>query len=200
MSNFSWMNPKLVIKNTNRYGYADLAHIHNGKKTYKKMEGEGNGVFANDDIKKDEILFAMGGYILTIEDENNLRGIVSDKPIEISEDFSIGPRKASDLPKMPQHYVNHSCDPNAGFDGQIFMVAMKKIRKGDEIVFDYGMIMHPNSKSDSLFTFNCLCDTKKCRKIISENDWKRPDLQKRYNGYFQYYLQKKIDKVTKKRK
>jgi uncharacterized protein len=103
---FSWMNPKLEVRMTKHYG---------------------KGVFAKVAIKKGEILFVMGGYILTIEDENNLQGVVADKPIEISEQFSIGPRKTADLERMPQHYVNHSCDPNAGFKGQIFMMAMKKI-------------------------------------------------------------------------
>jgi hypothetical protein len=106
---FSWMNPKLEIKRTSKYG---------------------KGVFAKEAIKNGSILFVMGGYILTIEDENNLQGVVADKPIEISEWFSIGPRKPSDLPRMPQHYVNHSCRPNAGFQGQIFMVATRKVRGG----------------------------------------------------------------------
>jgi len=106
---FSWMNPKLEIRDSGRYG---------------------KGVFAREDIKKGEMLFVMGGYILTIEDENNLKGVVADKPIEISEWFSIGPRKSSDLARMPQSYVNHSCNPNAGFKGQIFMMAMRKIRGG----------------------------------------------------------------------
>lgn len=106
---FSWMNPKLEVRMTDRYG---------------------KGVFAKEAIKKGEMLFVMGGYILTIEDENNLKGVVADKPIEISEQFSIGPRKPSDLDRMPQHYVNHSCNPNAGFKGQIFMMAMRDIAGG----------------------------------------------------------------------
>ena len=114
-------------------------------------------------IKKDEMLMIMGGYILTIKDENSLKGIVADKPIEISENFSIGPRSSADLPLMPQHYVNHSCNPNVGFKGQIFMVAMKNIKKGDEIVYDYAMVMHSNGKSNSYFKIKCLCGTKKCR-------------------------------------
>lgn len=106
---FSWMSPKLEVRSTDRYG---------------------KGVFAKEAIKKGEMLFVMGGYILTIEDENNLQGVVADKPIEISEQFSIGPRKPADLDRMPQHYVNHSCNPNAGFKGQIFMMAMRNIGGG----------------------------------------------------------------------
>ena len=103
---FSWMNPKLEIRETGKFG---------------------KGVFAKENIKKDEVVIVMGGYVLTIEDDNNLRGVCADKPIEISNYFFIGPRKASDLNLMPQHFVNHSCNPNVGFRGQIFMVAMKNI-------------------------------------------------------------------------
>ncbi len=192
---YSWMNPSLTIKRTDRYGSADLPTIKNGKKTYSKKKGLGFAVFANKKIKKDEVLFVMGGYVLTIEDENELSGIVADKPIEISEKFSIGPRKPSDIEKMPQHYVNHSCNPNAGFNGQVFMVAMKNIKAHEEIVYDYAMIMHTNSKSNSFFTFECLCESKDCRKKIGENDWKIKDLQNKYDGYFQYYLQEKINRL-----
>ncbi len=194
---FSWMNPKLQIKKTTRYGKANLPTVSKSKKVYKKEKGEGFAVFASEPIKKGEMLFVMGGYILTIEDENSLRGIVADKPIEISDYFSISPRKPSDIPKMPQHYVNHSCNPNAGFKGQIFLVAMKTIEPGDEIVYDYAMVMHSNKNSDSLFEFDCLCGSKQCRGIISENDWKKKDLQKRYDGYFQYFIQEKINKRRK---
>lgn len=197
MKIFSWINPKLEIRETDKYGSGDFSIHVDGKKMYKKKSGKGYGVYAKEEIKKNEVLFVMGGYILTIEDENNLTGIVSDKPIEISENFSIGPREAKDLPRMPQHYVNHSCNPNAGFDGQVFMVAMRKIKPNDEIVYDYGMLMHSNKNSNSLFSFECLCKSTKCRKVIKENDWKIKDLQLRYDGYFQHYIQKKINKLKK---
>jgi len=56
------------------------------------------------------------------------------------------------------------------------------------------MVMKPNEKSNSYFKMNCNCGSKKCRKIITEDDWEIPELQKRYNGYFQYYLQEEINK------
>jgi uncharacterized protein len=169
--NFSWMNPKLEVRDTKKYG---------------------RGVFAKDDIKKGEMLFVMGGYILTIDDENNLKGVASDKPIEISNQFSIGPRNASDLKKMPQHFVNHSCNPNTGFHGQIFMVAIRKIKKDEEICYDYAMVMNSSPDSNSYFTFDCKCGSKKCRNKITEDDWKIKELQKKYDGYFQWFLQEKI--------
>jgi hypothetical protein len=170
---YSWMNPALTIRETGRYG---------------------NGVFARQLLKKDEVLFVMGGYILTIDDENALTGAVADKPIEISDQFSIGPRSPSDIPLMPQHYVNHSCEPNAGFHGQIFMVAMRDIVIGEEIAFDYAMVMCSNPDSSSYFTMDCLCGRATCRGVIAEDDWQRPELQTRYDGYFQWWLQRQIDR------
>lgn len=176
---FSWMNPQLVIRETQRYG---------------------KGVFVrHGSIGKGDMLFVLGGSILTIDDENQLHGIVADKPIEISEDFSIGPRNASELKRMPQHYVNHSCRPNAGFKGQIFLVAMRNIETGEEVLYDYAMVMHSNAKSSSYFTMECRCGNPTCRKQITEDDWKNAVLQKRYDGYFQWYLQDKIDRQRRKR-
>jgi hypothetical protein len=170
------MNPRLVIRETQRYG---------------------KGVFVLRGPIRKGMLFVLGGSILTIADENRLRGVVADKPIEISEEFSIGPRTAAELKRMPQHYVNHSCHPNAGFQGQIFMVAMRAIRTGEEVLYDYAMVMHSNAKSSSYFTMECHCGHSACRKKITEDDWMNPVLQKRYDGYFQWYLQEKIVRKTR---
>jgi len=96
---------------------------------------------------------------------------------------------------MPQHYVNHFCAPNAGFKGQIFMVAMRSILAGEEVTYDYAMVMHSNPESDTFFTMKCHCGQPNCRKIVTEDDWQIPELQHRYDGYFQWYLQEKINKI-----
>jgi hypothetical protein len=167
------MNPKLEIRDTGKYG---------------------KGVFVRKgSVRKDEMLFVMGGSILTIEDENCLEGILADKLYEIAENFSIGPRNVAELKRMPQFFVNHSCNPNSGFKGQIFMVAMRTIKPGEEVTHDYAMAMHSNPKSASFFTMECRCGSPNCRKVITEDDWKIPELQHRYNGYFQWYLQEKIN-------
>lgn len=173
---FSWMNPKLEIRETGRHG---------------------KGVYTTAAIAADEMLFVMGGYVLTIEDENNLRGVIADKPIEISEYFSIGPRRPADLARMPQHYVNHSCEPNAGFKGQIFLQAMRPIAANEEITYDYAMVMHSNPESSSFFSMECLCGRPACRGTVTEDDWQFLKLQRRYDGWFQWFLQEKIDRAKR---
>ena len=173
---FSWMNPKLEIRDTGKYG---------------------KGVFAKENIKKDEILIVMGGYIIDIESENSLNDFQIDKPIEISEEFSFCPMVKLDMDRMPQHYVNHSCNPNSGFKGSNFMVAMNNIEAKEEILYDYAMIIASNKKSENYFEMECKCGSKNCRKIINEEGWKLKKLQKKYKGYFQWYLEEKIAKLKK---
>ena len=168
---YSWMNPKLEVRDTTKYGA---------------------GIYAIAPIAHNETLIVMGGYIIDIEAENKLDEFQIDKPIEISEEFSFCPMKPSDMPLMPQHYVNHSCTPNTGFKGSNFMVAMRDIEAGEEILYDYAMIIASNDDSENYFEMQCECETEQCRKVINEEGWMDTVLQERYAGYFQYYIEKKI--------
>lgn len=173
---YSWMNPKLEVR---------------------ESPLGGRGVFACEGIEADEMLFVMGGYILTLEEDNDLRGVVADKAIEISDYFFIGPRDEKDLERMPQHFVNHSCEPNEGFKGQIFMMAMRTIDPGEEITYDYAMVMCPNPESNSFFSMPCRCGRVSCRETITEDDWEITELQERYYGWFQWYITRE-DRSSKK--
>lgn len=169
---YSWMHPLLEVRDTQRYGL---------------------GVFAKVPIPKEATLFVCGGPILTLEDEDNLPPECADKPIEISEWFSMGPRTPEEIPLMPEHYINHACDPNAGWKGQLFIAAMRDIGAGEEICFDYAMVMHSNDQSATYWKMSCHCGSPLCREEVAENDWLRPELQARYDGWFAWHLQTKLD-------
>lgn len=67
-------------------------------------------------------------------------------------------------------YCNHSCDPNIGFDRLDNMVLIKDVKAGDELCIDYAFaITNPD------WSLECRCETRKCRKIITGNDWKNPE-------------------------
>jgi len=68
------------------------------------------------------------------------------------------------------------------------IVARKDIDVGEEITIDYAMM------ESSDYSFKCNCGFLKCRGVVTGNDWKIPELQNRYSGYFSGYLQEKIDK------
>ncbi len=168
---YSWLNPKLTIKDTEKYA---------------------SGVFATAPISEGETLIVMGGHILNTEQENSLGHFATDYNMDISEEWSFCPTQKSDLKLMPQHLVNHSCNPCAGFTDQCMMVAIRDILPGEEVVYDYAAVMWSADSSSVNFEMPCLCESDSCRKIVTENDWQIPELQERYGKYFQPFLRRKI--------
>ena len=152
----------------------------------------GKGTFARENIKKGERLLVMGGYITEIKDELNLPEEFNDNGLQITEDLVLSIRDRYHLGGI--NFFNHSCNPNAGLNGQIFLVAMKDINTDNEIVFDYAMTLC-RSKNAPDYSMPCRCGFTDCRGIITDEDWKIPELQKKYEGYFQYYLQEKINQL-----
>lgn len=157
---------------------------------------QGCGIFAKADIRKDERLAIFGGKIMLIDEMYHLPVDMQRYTMQIEERFVLGP--ASTIPEDVD-FFNHSCDPNSGFRGQVFLVAMRDIRAGEEITFDYCMTVSESVGSDMVFKMECSCGSPHCRKTITEQDWMLPGLQVRYNGYFSQYIQDKIEKPNETR-
>ena len=158
----------------------------------KKTKGYGDGVFSKKIIKKDSLLAIFGGRIISLNEESKLPKKYKDTGIQIYDNLVI----SSYDNKEPADNFNHSCDPNAGIRGQIFLVAMRDIKRGEHITFDYAMCQFYSKKyAPYYYRLKCLCGSPNCRGYITANDWKNKDLQKKYNGYFQYYLNEKIKKL-----
>lgn len=155
----------------------------NTKLEAKKTDNYGNGIFAKENIKKGVTLAVFGGHVVSIENEPE------DTGIQIDDDLVLTGFNNNE----PADYFNHSCEPNAGIKGQIFLVSMFNINKGDQITFDYAMCLYSKT-NESYYSMRCLCQSKNCRKFITSDDWKNTQLQKKYDGYFQYFLQEKINK------
>jgi len=83
-------------------------------------------------------------------------------------------------------YSNHSCDANLGMRGEITFVSMRDIRAGEELTHDWA------TTDDDDYSVECKCGAPDCRKTVTGKDWQRPELQKRYAGYFSAYLARKI--------
>jgi len=127
-----------------------------------------------------------GGHIV---DRNTLREKITPAlgPVEIQIDDDLFIAPVSDEERdSSMLYLNHSCDPNLGMRGEITFVAMCDIRAGEELTHDWAMT------DDDHYSVACNCGAANCREILTGKDWQRPDLQKRYAGYFSAYLARKI--------
>ena len=150
------------------------------------------GIFALNPIKKDEVIAVWGGFIITQKDFDKLSlekfKNIEDYATKVADGFYMVSCRKGAL--EDDDFFNHSCNPNAGIKGQILMVAMRNIKKGEEVTYDYAM-----TDADFAYSFKCSCGASGCRKVITTSDWKNPKLQKRYKGYFSWYIQEKMDKL-----
>jgi SET domain-containing protein len=170
---YSWMDERLAVKDTPKYG---------------------KGVFASEPIEKNSPLMVFGGYVLTRKEEVKLPLEIRDIAIQIDKDLVIGVLTKKEVTNTD--YVNHSCDPNSGIKGQISLVAMRNIKEGEEITFDYGTVLY-REKGAPKYELKCLCGSKNCRGKITQYDWQIPSLQEKYKDFFPYYIKEEIAKLKK---
>lgn len=67
------------------------------------------------------------------------------------------------------------------------LVSMRDIAAGEELTIDYAMFL-----ADPDFAMACRCGTAACRGAVTGTDWTRPELQRRYQGWFSWWLQRQI--------
>lgn len=145
----------------------------------------GRGVVAVEPIGKDEIVAIKAGHIVTRDEIEQVTAAAGDLALQIDDDFYIAPRTPDEAGDMSV-FINHSCDPNVGFRGQVVYVAMRDIAAGEELCHDYAM-----ERSDH-YHLDCHCGSPLCRGKVSGEDWKLPELQSRYGDYFSIYLRRKF--------
>jgi SET domain-containing protein len=145
---------------------------------------KGDGVFAVAPIAAGETVVCFGGHVCDGDELRTLSERQQAHSIQVDDALFVVCDGVTD---EPADYVNHSCEPNVGIRGSIVLVAMVDIAPGDEICFDYAM-----SDSDDYDEFVCVCGTASCRGLVTGGDWKRPDLQVRYAGWFSSYLEHRI--------
>jgi len=157
----------------------------NDKCEVRSAFGTQMGVYARDEIKKDEVIAIFGGLLRSGTALAEVPKEIAHLVLQIEEDVYLVPTEAG-----PAHRMNHSCDPNCGFAGQIVIVAMRDIAADEHLTFDYAMC--DGTPYDE---FVCMCGSALCRHHITGTDWGRPELHARYAGYFSPYLQRRIGNI-----
>ena len=130
----------------------------------------GKGVFANKYFKKGELIIRIKGPILN-EDDIEFDSYEDEHSIQIGEETYLGPSGKKD------DFINHSCNPNSGVKltkKDFFLIAIKDIKKGEEITWDY------STWANEPWEMDCNCGTKNCRKKIKSFNYLPKKLQQKY--------------------
>lgn len=122
----------------------------------------GDGIFASADIPKGTLVYVKDPLEIDLSREEFE---ALDGPVrELADKYSyIEERGHRILSWDTAKYVNHSCQPNTISAGYGFEIAIRDIRKGEEVTDEYGLF---NLES----TIVCHCGSPSCRGMISGSD------------------------------
>jgi len=152
-----------------------------------KKNKKGLGIYAARPFRKGAVIHVLTGRASTpksiyYHEADFKRGIID--PMQVG---------SSSYLKLDSFSVlfNHSCDPTAGVRGRSTLFALRDIRKGQEITFDYSTTIDES--------FWCQCGSKKCRGVIYDFFALPPRQQFHYYraGALPSFLEKKYKKLLK---
>jgi uncharacterized protein len=141
----------------------------------------GRGLIAVAPIAKDEIVAIKGGHLVDTATLNALPERLRNSDVQVADGFHLVALDEAEYEPV-MLFINHSCEPNVGFAGNIVLVAMRDVAAGEELTTDYALF------DDTDDPMACNCGTPSCRHTISGRDWQLPELQRKYGSYFSTYL------------
>ncbi len=130
----------------------------------------GKGVFALVNIPKGEVIIEYKGEIISWQQAQDRH---PHNPLEpnhtfyfhINEDHVID----GGVQGNSSRWINHSCNPNCEADEigeHVFIKAIKNIKAGDELNYDYGLIIDERYTPKLKAEYPCWCGSKKCRGTL----------------------------------
>ncbi len=145
--------------------------MENNRLVIRESE-KGKAVFAGTHIAKGEVVCEFTGPTYTMAQYLELHDPENNHFLQIDEDCFMGPSgNADDL-------INHSCNPNGGLtcrDGRVLYIAIRDIRKGEELSFDYSTTM-----DEDCWEMKCLCGDAACRGTVQDFKHLPGDIKKKY--------------------
>ena len=135
------------------------------------IDNKGRGLYAIRKIRSGTKIINYKGKIVTNKQVDKSAKYDNDKPIYL---FTLNKRYTldGDFSWNTAGLINHSCSPNAEYDGKglkIWITATRDIRKGEEITCDYGFSFDKDYRQ-----FPCKCRSKNCCGYIvrEESRWR----------------------------
>jgi SET domain-containing protein len=127
----------------------------------RQTKNKGKGVFALRNFRKGEVVFTnLRGKLVKNKDLEKILKSEGDHLDEIN-------KETWEIMNPPGRFVNHSCDPNTvskeSSKKEVPYIALRSIRKGDEITGDYRINAHAGN------TWKCYCGSKNCSGEITSD-------------------------------
>ena len=150
---------------------ADLVSGADSRRIQTRRSGvHGKGVFALADLAEGETLIEYIGEVISWKEA--LRRHPHDpKDPNHTFYFHMDEKHVIDakVGGNSSRWINHSCKPNCEADedeGQVFIKALRNIKAGEELFYDYGLIIDAKYTPKLLAEYPCWCGAKSCRGTL----------------------------------
>ncbi len=150
---------------------AGAAVVVPGRRIQTRRSGvHGKGVFAVQDLAEGEVLIEYVGEVISWKEA--LRRHPHDpKDPNHTFYFHVDEKHVIDAKHggNSSRWINHSCAPNCEADeqeGRVFIKALRNIPTGQELFYDYGLIIDAPYTKKLLAEYPCWCGAPGCRGTL----------------------------------
>ncbi|CAN7605256.1 hypothetical protein C8C95_1792 [Acidovorax sp. 99] len=142
-----------------------------GRRIQTRRSGvHGKGVFAVQDIAEGEVLVEYTGEVIGWQEAQDRHPHDPLQPnhtfyFHVDEDHVIDAKFGGNSSR----WINHSCNPNCYADerdGRIFITALRNIKAGEELNYDYGLIIEERYTPKLKAEYPCWCGSPNCRGTL----------------------------------
>ncbi len=150
----------------------DLPSKTSGRKIAVRQSGiHGKGVYALQPLKKGERIIEYKGEVIDWPEALRRHPHDPSDPnhtfyFTLDDEFVIDGKVNGNSAR----WINHACDANCEADlvevggrTRVFIEARRNIQPGEELFYDYGLVLDEKHTKKIKKDFACWCGTKKCR-------------------------------------
>jgi uncharacterized protein len=146
---------------------ADLLQNKGRRIQVKRSSVHGKGVFAVKPIAEEEIICEYQGEVISWPEALRRHPHDPSNPqhtfyFHVDENHVIDGGVGGNASR----WINHACEPNCEadeIDSRIFIKALKNIQKGEELFFDYALVIDERHTAKLKKLYACWCGSVQCR-------------------------------------
>jgi uncharacterized protein len=162
------MYPKKSMPQDSARNTLHNGHGGRGRRIQVRRSGvHGKGVFALMPIARGETVIEYVGEIITWPEALRRHPHDPSDPHHTFY-FHIDDKRVIDakVGGNAARWINHACQPNCEADeqdGRIFIKARRALKPGEELFYDYGLVIDERYTPKLKKQFECRCGARKCR-------------------------------------
>jgi SET domain-containing protein len=139
-----------------------------GRRIQVRRSGvHGKGMYAVEPLKKGEVLIEYKGEIISWDEALRRHPHDPADPhhtfyFHIDDERVIDAKYGGNAAR----WINHSCAPNCEADeadGRVFIKALRNIKAGEELFYDYGLVIDERYTPKLKKQYECRCGARNCR-------------------------------------